>query len=230
MAYSYRFDVNKCWYLGYCKMQETAECGPTCIRYMEMDYLMFMSNLPLRRQYPNQLFASKEDIDSFVRLKEVGDNIVDFVDNGENLYIYSDNFGNGKTSWSIRLMLKYFNKVWLGNGFKRRGIFIHVPTFMTLLKQSISKKDPYFEKLKEDLMMVDIVVWDDIAATKLSDYDHTNLLTYIDQRVFNYKSNIYTGNLGESAVINALGNRLASRVWNQSEKVRFVGYDRRGVK
>jgi DNA replication protein DnaC len=79
-------------------------------------------------------------------------------------------------------------------------------------------------------MSVDLVIWDDIAATKLGDFDHANLLTYIDQRKLNQLSNIYTGNLPQDQLQDALGNRLSSRVWNDSTVVRFVGVDRRGLR
>lgn len=107
---------------------------------------------------------------------------------GENLYIYSQNFGNGKTTWAIKIMQNYFNKIWLGNGFKERGLFIHIPTFLTKFKEVINKKDEEFEEMKKQLIEVDLVIWDDIATGKLTDYDYTNLLTYIDQRKLNRKN------------------------------------------
>lgn len=228
--YEYIFDAEKCWYNKVCKKYNTPECNPGCIRYMEIDYLMQNSGIPRNRQYSVLLTPSKPDVKSFIALKDIKDDIVNFVNNGESVYIYSDNFGNGKTTWAIKLMQKFFDDIWAGNGFRCRGIFIHVPTFLTKIKEGISRKDEDFETLKSRLMNVDLVIWDDIAATKLSDYDHANLLTYIDQRKLHQLSNIYTGNLHQDELQDALGNRLASRVWNDSEVVRFVGADRRGLR
>ena len=230
MAYEYIFDKDKCWYVKVCSKYNTPECNPGCIRYMEMDYLMQNSGIPRNRQYAVSLTPSKPDIKSFVSLKEIKDDMIEFVKKGENVYIYSDNFGNGKTTWAIKLMQQFFDDVWAGNGFRSRGIFIHVPTFITKIKEGISRRDEDFETLKSRLLKVDLVIWDDIAATKLSDYDHTNLLTYIDQRKLNQLSNIYTGNLGHKDLQDALGNRLASRVWNDSTPIRFIGADRRGIR
>jgi DNA replication protein DnaC len=230
MAYEYIFDKNKCWYTSACGKYGTPECNASCIRYMEMDFLMQNSGIPRNRQYAVLLTPSKKDIQAFVTLKEIKDDIIAFVENGESVYIYSDNFGNGKTTWAIKLMQKFFDDVWAGNGFRCRGIFIHVPTFLTKIKEGISRKDEDFETLKSRLMTVDLVIWDDIAATKLGDFDHANLLTYIDQRKLNQLSNIYTGNLHQDELQDALGNRLASRVWNDSTPVKFVGADRRGVR
>jgi len=230
MAYKYIFDKNKCWYTSACGKYESPECNASCIRYMEMDFLMQNSGIPRNKQYSVLLTPSKQDVQAFVTLKEIKDDIIAFVENGESVYIYSHNFGNGKTTWAIKLMQKYFDKVWAGNGFRCRGIFIHVPTFLTKIKEGISRKDEDFETLKSRLMTVDLVIWDDIAATKLGDFDHTNLLTYIDQRKLNQLSNIYTGNLDQDELQEALGNRLASRVWNDSIRVKFVGADRRGIR
>lgn len=230
MAYEYIFDKNKCWYTSVCGKYGSPECNAGCIRYMEMDFLMQNSGIPRNKQYSVLLTPSKEDVQAFVTLKEIKDDIITFVENGESVYIYSHNFGNGKTTWAIKLMQKYFDKVWAGNGFRCRGIFIHVPTFLTKIKEGISRKDEDFETLKSRLMTVDLVIWDDIAATKLGDFDHANLLTYIDQRKLNQLSNIYTGNLDRDELQEALGNRLASRVWNDSIRVKFVGADRRGIR
>jgi len=230
MAYKYIFDKNKCWYTSACGKYESPECNASCIRYMEMDFLMQNSGIPRNKQYSVLLTPSKQDVQAFVTLKEIKDDIIAFVENGESVYIYSHNFGNGKTTWAIKLMQKYFDKVWAGNGFRCRGIFIHVPTFLTKIKEGISRKDEDFETLKSRLMTVDLVIWDDIAATKLGDFDHANLLTYIDQRKLNQLSNIYTGNLDQDELQEALGNRLASRVWNDSTPVKFVGADRRGIR
>lgn len=230
MAYEYIFDKTKCWYTSACRKYGTSECNASCIRYMEMDFLMQNSGIPRNRQYAISLTPSKKDVQAFVTLKEIKDDILNFVKNGESVYIYSDNFGNGKTTWAIKLMQKYFDDIWAANGFRCRGIFIHVPTFLTKIKEGISRKDEDFETLKSRLMTVDLVIWDDIAATKLGDFDHANLLTYIDQRKLNQLSNIYTGNLPQEGLQDALGNRLSSRVWNDSTPVRFIGADRRGIR
>lgn len=230
MAYQYKFNKNDCWYADVCRKFNSEDCTSSCIRYMEMDFLMQNSGIPKNRQYGTTLTPTKQDIDSFLLLQEIKEDIINFVEGGESVYIYSDNFGNGKTTWAIKLMQAYFNEIWAGNGFRSRGIFIHVPTFLTKIKEGISKRDEDFETLKGRLITVDLVIWDDIASTKLSDYDHSNLLTYIDQRKLQNYSNIYTGNLNQNNLQESLGNRLSSRIWNDSTPVKFVGVDRRGLR
>lgn len=217
-----------CWYERFCKNYKE-DCMLNCIRYNEMNYMMESAKIPKGNQFHNKLIPQVLDIENFKLLNEIKTDILNFVKNGENLYIYSKYFGNGKTTWAIKIMQNYFNKIWAGNGFTQRGLFIHVPSFLTKFKEVINKKDEEFEDIKKQLLEVDLVIWDDIAAGKLTDFDHTNLLTYIDQRKLNGKSNIYTGNLNEHELVEALGNRLKSRVWNDSTVVELYGNDRRGI-
>ena len=118
---------------------------------------------------------------------------MDFVQQGGNLYIASQMSGNGKTSWAIKLMLKYFDEIWAGNGFNIRALFISVPTFLLKCKD-FKVADPAFDQLKRDLLKVDLVVWDDIASTNISAYDYSQLLMYLDARVLSGQANIFTGN------------------------------------
>lgn len=208
-----------CWYKHVC----TYDSCINCIRYSEMKYLIQNSGLPKNRQKPQELSAGC-DYKEFVRLSKLKDDILDFVESGDSLYICSKETGNGKTSWAIKLLLKYFDSIWAGNGFKVRGYFVHVPTLLTVLKDFSKSHDD----LKRILDTADIVIWDDIAATKLSEYDVSQLLIFIDSRIVNGQANIYTGNIvTKDALEKSMGTRLASRIWNTSLIVEFKGKDRR---
>lgn len=218
-------EPKKCWYESVCSNISNT-CRTGCIRYLEMLHMLEKSNIPESRWFPVTLSPDECDYDSFCDLADIKDTIIDFVGRGSNLYLYSTKTGNGKTTWAIKLMLKYFNDIWPGNGFKCRGIFIHVPTFLTRMK-NFNMVDDEFERIKAELPNVDLVIWDDIASTELSSYDHSQLLTYIDQRILGEKSNIFTGNLGNPEITKALGIRLASRVWNSSNRIELKGRDKR---
>ena len=209
----------KCWYKNVC--QESCE---NCIRYAEMKYLLDHSGIPEKRQYPIELIAGS-DYREYLKLADIKSDIENFVNDGEQLYICSKETGNGKTSWAIKLMLKYFDCIWAGNGFRQRAMFIHVPTFLTKLKDFTN---PLLSVYKEMITKVDLVVWDDIASTKLSDYDVQQLLIFVDGRIVDTKANIFTGNIVSlSELTTSLGARLASRIWNRSEVIEFKGKDRR---
>lgn len=227
--YELNFDKEQCWYKTVCEHFDNTEiCNKRCVRYSEIDYLMYLSNIPKARQQPFKLIPENADMEAFKYLNEIKKDITNFVKNGENLYIYSNNFGNGKTSWAIKIMQEYFNRVWYGNRYRCRGLFIFVPSFLTNLKRNISNPTEEFDSFLNRIIEADLVIWDDIGANKLSDYDHTQLLTYIDQRKLNLKSNIYTGNLDYDKLMEYLGARLTSRIWNDSNIVKLIGLDRRG--
>lgn len=211
---------NDCWYKDVCNQ----ECTPSCIRYLEMSYLIANSDIPYALQNPPKLEATV-DYDKYVRLQEIKDNIVEFVSSGSNLLICSNTTGNGKTTWAIKLLLKYFNDIWAGNGFRVRGKFVHVPTLLLKLKDF---NNPLTEDEKSRLLNSDLIVWDDIASTGLSQYDYSQLLSYIDQRILSKKANIFTSNaVDPQDYEKAIGIKLTSRIVNTSEIIVFEGKDRR---
>lgn len=216
---------DNCWYKKSCNMNP---CDEHCIRLLEMRYLMNHSGLPENKQRPIPLTPVNADIDAFDRLVDIKNNIVEFVNSGNNLYLTSKYCGNGKTSWSIKLLLKYFDEVWAGNGFRTRGVFLHIPTFFMRMKNNISDRDEEFLQLRDSIMNADLVVWDEIANTGLTKYEYEQLLAYIDYRLLSGKSNIYTSNITDiEDVQKMLGIKLASRVYNSSEIIEFNGKDRR---
>lgn len=215
-----------CWYNEVCLAEDGACHG--CIKFMEMSHLMEHSNLPKAKQKPIRLTAPDEDLETYEKLASIKDNIVEFVEMGRNLYIGSETTGNGKTSWAVKLMLRYFDQIWAGNGFRTRALFIHVPTFLLRCKD-FDNKDASFEQLKKDILSVDLVVWDDIGGISISQYDYTQLLMYIEARTFAEKSNIFTSNCNTYEKLqDMVSSKLASRIWTtDAEIIIFKGGDRR---
>ena len=217
----------ECWYSEVCSDYKE-DCQKLCVRFHEMKFLMDNSNIPKNKQKPITLYPSECDYDAFKRLADIKDNIVDFVEDGRNLYICSGVNGNGKTSWALKILMKYFDQVWDGNGFVPRGIIIHVPTFLVKCKD-FKEVDSEFEALKKLLLTVDLVVWDDMAGVTLSNYDYSQLLVFLDAREFSGLANIYTSNIvNRTALENAVGAKLVSRIWgSKTEIIEFRGGDRR---
>ena len=141
------------------------------------------------------------------------------------MYIGSKYTGNGKTTWAIKLLHKYFETVWENNCYKVRGLFVHVPTLLLKLKNF---ENPMTAEEYDNLKNCDLVVWDDIASLNMSSYDYTQLLAIIDYRMLADKSNIYTANvITERTLQDILGERLTSRVYKSSRKIIFTGKDNR---
>lgn len=217
------------WFNHVCEFYNSTTCNHYCIRFMEMFALCKLSNIPKKNWKPISLYAINEDKNAFNQLVNIKTNILNFVKGGGNLYLYSENTGNGKTSWAIRLALAYCSKIWSGNGFRRRVLFLSVPQFLFKHKETIAEFDRDFNELKSDINKCDLVIWDDIGVSPLTTYEHQILLSYVDSRILNGKSNIFTGNINEQELQKYLGLRLASRVWNTSTQIHFKEPDKRCV-
>lgn len=220
-------DKDKCWYLsGGCNR---SKCGDDfCIRHYKMMYLTEMALLSGKQKYPIKLRPDKIDVPVFTRLKEIQNGIVDFVEEGKNLLIYSENAGNGKTSWTAKLLLSYFDKIWATTDLVCRGLFISMPRFVIAMKENITKPNEYFRHIDDSILSADIVVWDELNYKEWTQFEKEYLLGKISQRLSEGKSNIYTTNYSLPEIEKRLGTRLFSRIYGESEHIEFKGKDKRG--
>ena len=204
----------------------TNKCTDSCIRYCQMNRLLELSNLSPAQRKKVKIHGIESDINAYKRLDKIKSNIVNFVNNGKNLYICSMSCGNAKTSWSINIMLKYFDQTWQNSYDVTRGLFVYVPSFLLDLK-NFNNRPEYIDRILD----ADLVIWDDIGFTsKLTEYEHEHLLHFIDYRISSNKSNIYTSNITtEAELIESLGTRLSSRVFNESTVIKFEASDFRAA-
>jgi len=214
---------SNCWYADTCN----DNCD-LCTVYMQMKWQMENSGLPEAKQKPITLVITDDNIGdrtAFYRLADIRKDIVDFVGSGKNLYICSDVNGNGKTSWAIKMLHTYFHHTAIGNYENLKGMFVSVPKLIIQLKDF---NNPLPAKYKQQLETVDLVVWDDIAVTGISQYDYTQLFSLIDSRMLSEKSNIFTSNIVDATQLSdILGSRLTSRIYYSSEVIKFIGKDMR---
>lgn len=203
-----------------------------CIRKYKMDslYTAALMTESQKKHLVLKVDADGTDLEEFKQLAEIERNIDKFVAEGKNLYLHSANCGCGKSSWSIRLIEAYFNKIWVRSEIKCRALFISVPRFLLALKDNITARNEYFNYIKDNVLEADLVVWDDIAAKMGSEFELTHLLNIIDNRIASGKSNIYTSNLNRQQLYSALGERLTSRVANMSIEIELHGADKRFLK
>lgn len=192
-----------------------------------MNNLLSKSRIPERLQKPIQLVAPEEDTQAFAFLTTYAREIEGYVRRGNNIVLYSQNTGNGKTSWAIKLMINYFNQIWNGNGFRTRGIFLHVPTYIADKKNSISDGSSNIAELEKDLRLADLIILDDLGTNKMTEYDISLLTSLIDSRIINGKSMIVTTNCSKKELTNILGARIADRVYNTSITVTFKSKSKR---
>ena len=130
-----------------------------CMKKYKKDYYFTQGYIPENKRIKTTLFVDNDgsDIKSFTRLAEIEQNICDFVEEGKNLYLYSTNTGNGKTSWALRLCLAYVEAKWLYKPMKPIILFISVPKFLLELKSNITSLNSlYFSVLFKSFFIISI--------------------------------------------------------------------------
>lgn len=215
-----------CWLKDACNQ---IDCDKFCMRYFKLNYLYDKALISLnQRKHLNlRVDSNRNDADAFIKLKEIESDIVSFVKAGKSLYLHSNNTGNGKTSWSLRLVQAYFNSIWSKCNLECKALFINVPRFLLAIKENISDKSDYVQHIKNNIFDCDIVIWDDIGTKSITTFESDNLLSMIDAR--GNKTNIFTSNLNDIELHNLLGDRLTSRIVNNSVNIELFGADKRGL-
>lgn len=230
MEFKLNDDVSRCWYKKVCFKSGTDDCDRFCDKFFRLTRLATYSLLTEQQQHPIQLCCYNEDYESYMRLSKIKDDIKNFVSCGKNLFIHSENTGNGKTTWATKLLMQYLQSIMLNVSIEPHALFIDTISFLTQLKYTFNGgKNDKIDYILKWVNKVDLVVWDDIGSSKLSEYEQNLLFTLINERLNSCKSNIYTSNAKDAMMPELLGNRLYSRVVTNSECVVFYGLDLRGV-
>ena len=222
--------MQKCFLYENCNHKDCEK--DFCLRKYKMDSLYSAALMTEQQKKHITLRVDEDgtDLEQFKQLAGIEQNIIAFIKEGKNLYLHSSNCGNGKSSWSLRLVEAYFNKIWARTEVKCRVLFISVPRFLLALKDNITAKNAYVDYIKDNVLEADLVVWEDIAAKMGSEFELTHLLNIIDNRLALGKSNIYTSNLNRQQLYTALGERLTSRIANMSTDIELFGSDKRNLK
>lgn len=207
------------------------DCQRFCMRFYKVNKLFDLALFTDEQRLPKALFIDKDgsDKDIFSFLKKICDEVVDFVDEGNNLYLHSKICGNGKTAWSLKIVQAYINKIWAKSDTCCRALFISVPKFLLALKDNLSEKSEYVEYIKQNIYDCDIVIWDDIGTKAITSFESENLFSIIDNRINNKKANIFTSNLSDEELHKFLGDRLASRICNLGINLELKGADKRAL-
>lgn len=219
-------NIKDCWMKNNCKDPCDSKL---CIKLYKLNYIYEEAGVSLNMRQDIALRIDKDnsDLKAFQKLKNIQNNIVDFVNDGRQLYIHSKQAGNGKTSWAIKLLNEYINNIWENSPLICRALFINVPYFLLALKDNISTRSEYIQHIKDNILKCDLVIWDDIGTKSATPYEAENLLSMIEGRINGGKSNIFTSNLNDEELHLALGDRLYSRICNLDYNIEFVGGDKR---
>lgn len=218
--------LGDCMYRQICKYEQ--ECEPNCRRYVDTKYLLKLSHIPQSKQGLNTLNPSVQDVPAFEQLADIRNNIQDFVEEGRKLYLWSNQTGNGKTTWAIKLGLQYINQVWKYFYETPACLFISVSDF---LYKSKAFDNPILTKEAQDIRRSaeksDLIILDDVGLDYISKYDYTSLFSLVDVLCLNDKPLIVTSNFSPQELNELVGDRLPSRLCSDIV-IELKGMDRRG--
>ena len=219
----------KCYAEYYCK-KDKSSCSELCGGYRVLRALYNLSKIPLKYQYKMDLIPDARDIPAFETLNDFKENIISHVSNGEGLYIWSENTGNGKTSWACKIMGHYFRKIAFNSGLENEGLYIYLPTFLDDLRNSYNNTSPEFDKELEMVKSCKLLIIDDIGAERVTEWVRERIVSIINTRSSNSLCTIYTSNLSLKGLEAKLGDgRISSRIKGSVTEIKLVGKDNRGA-
>ena len=196
----------------------------------KLNNLFELSGLPKKYFEPQHLVKREVDADCWDWLEDVRNNIVEEVQRGLNIVITSTIVGNGKTSWAVRLLQRYLAETALDGRMVEKGMFVVSAQLLTEFGdynyfQTMKEFLERFEKLKT----CDLLVIDEIGGGSLTKASYPYLYDLVNYRVDNNLSTIYTTNYTDEEVINLLGQRLYSRIYDTSVVLEFEASNVRGL-
>ena len=196
----------------------------------KLNNLFELSGLPKKYFEPQHLVKREVDADCWDWLEDVRNNIVEEVQRGLNIVITSTIVGNGKTSWAVRLLQRYLAETALDGRMVEKGMFVVSAQLLTEFGDY-----NYFQTMKEflerfeKLRTCDLLVIDEIGGGSLTKASYPYLYDLVNYRVDNNLSTIYTTNYTDEEIIDLLGQRLYSRIYDTSVVLEFEASNVRGL-
>lgn len=211
---------NDCPYRNICKDKTSnGDCHVMCTRFHEIDILFSNANIPRKYLQPYKLYPDDRDCDSYETLDNIKKNIKQLVEEGFNLYLCSSKKLNGKTSWAIKILQNYLHHIKQESGGRKRGLYLKVDDYLRELKSSFDTNDLLMKSFEKDIDEVDLVVWDDIDESKLSEWEKGNIKQHIKRRLANNLSNIFVGKNLDYKLSNIIGEDLKTYIQDNSLNV-----------
>jgi DNA replication protein DnaC len=170
------------------------------------------------KDFDTNLYQRKDSMKVAEYAKKHATNYIDLYlemeDRGKGLYFYSNTKGSGKTLLSIAIINELIMK------YQIEPIYISVVNMLNELKYAISKNDSKgsYYSLLESFKQAPVLVMDDLAVEKTTDWSEEILTQILDDRMSYKRPTIITSNIQ----IDSLQKKYpAGRIKSRIEKMTF---------
>ena len=197
-------------------------CSYKCGKFKKLKYLFRASEIPEKYLYPipyTEAPQIKESTNMVTQvLLDIKENIVEYVNEGENFVFFSSQTGTGKTSWACTIAKHFIFRRMMKNMLEPEAVYINVSEYFATLKSAFGLKDENLNiqilQLNNLIKDVPLLVIDDLGAEKGTEYTRDTLYQIINYRYSNKLSTIYTTNLplDSKEAEEHLGKRIISRM------------------
>lgn len=194
-------------------------------------FLINESGLPLRNIENVNLIPETKDVESFKQLALIKQNMVKFVKEGYNLLIYSNNPGNGKTTWASKLGLEYIDYI-SQYATENPLLYINLPLYFDERKAGIQDKSLSKEIQRKEFLIKNakLIIFDDIGIKDLTEFEKQLFYIWVEHRTSKKMASIYTSNINPNNFNQIFGPRIADRILGYSTCIEIKGQSRRKEK
>lgn len=207
---------------------ESIDCRKCCSEYKKINVAITNCGQPNTKKFLIDLVLQKIDTKAFLRLNEIKENVVQWVERGSNLFLTSDNIQTGKTTWALKILYRYITTMCTTIPFTINGYYLYVPELLFKLKDYEYKKTQEFKQLETIMKSCPLVIWDGINLQTLTPQEQATLGIYFNKRDLDCLSNIFIGkNISEEDLTIMVGPVLAQRL-NIMEHINFRAKSYRG--
>lgn len=204
-------------------------CHKDCPTYSRMLTMFKESGIPEIFWDYFPIITPEVDRMSYRTLKSIREQIVDFIDSGQNLFLYSSEYGNGKTLWSSILMKAYIRELAMNRKYHKNFVrYVYIPDFIfkyiTCEKYNFDdiRRQSFFDKVY-NLSDTKFVIWDGFGYGSQSNIENSVIRSIIHSRLNKALSNMFISDKNDSELSDEIGIHLFNRIKSSSVFVEFKG-------
>lgn len=154
--------------------------------------------------------------------------ILNIVEQGKNVYIWSQETGNGKTMTACEMAKQYASEISKHSVYGLLPIIVcNFGELMTRMKEEIDTGIQESVAIKDKMKNARLLVIDDVGTRVLSEYDRTILYDIVNHRFKEMLTTIITSNVPPTQADKYFGKQIASRIVRSAITIEMKGADRR---